>query len=64
MNTLNLTIVHEDGSMSRLNSRLVEKQGLDQDRVDILKALHQEKWRVFEMMKKTNDSKELKDLAH
>lgn len=63
MNALNLTIVNHQGRMSRLNSRLVEKQGLDQERVDVIKDLHIEKDDIFELMKNTDDVKKLKELA-
>lgn len=60
---LNLTITHSDGKMSRLNGKLVEKQGLDQDRVNILKALHQEMHNVKKEFEKTDDPVELHELA-
>jgi hypothetical protein len=56
-------ITHADGTISHLNSRLIIQQKLDQATVDLLKATHLEKDKLFEQMKATDNPITLRMLA-
>ena len=60
---MNLEVNYKDIHVYNLNENLVKKQGLDQDRVDVIKALHVEKLTLFDKMRETDEPKELKELA-
>jgi hypothetical protein len=61
---MNLEVNYKDVHVYNLNERLVNKQGLDQERVDIIKALHVEKLTLFDKMRETDDPTTLKELAN
>lgn len=60
---LNLEVYFKGKLELNLNKNLVETQKLSELDVDVLKALHCDRLRLFEKMTGTHDSKELKRLA-
>lgn len=60
---MDTTITANNGKTISLNRALVEKMGLDQNQVNKILVLHQEKHDVFDAMKETDDKKTLRNLA-
>lgn len=60
---VNLEITYKGELVKSLNRSLVERQGLDQDRIDVIKALHIEMIQLFEKAENTDDVNELREIA-
>ena len=58
-----LVVTYKDKAMM-LNPRLLEQQGIeDMESINKLKDTHVERFKIFEAMENTDDSKELQELA-
>lgn len=57
------TVYYKGQPKSQINPNLIKRQGVDDVGLDIIKALHAQKYSLFERMEETEDPIKLKELA-